>query len=260
MLTARAEDSAIVEYEVRDAVAWIHLNRPHRLNAVIPQLIEELGSALLRASDDGVGAAVIAGRGRAFCAGYDLKHERGTRTELQHRRQIDLTHDVTRHIRRAPFAVIASVQGYALGNGCEFALASDYVIASDDAEFGFPEVGWDLSVTGGLTALLVESIGVHRAKDLILRGERFSAIRAHELGLVGRLAKTSELERVTAEVAAEFAGKPMAALVRAKRAIDLASTSMLEAAYALETEQAIVAAQNRKALPVNHDFGRGSFA
>ena len=181
------DTSGTVEYEVDGGVAWVFLNRPHHLNAVIPQLVEELCEALVRSSKDEVGAAVIAGRGRAFCAGFDLKYDRGARSELAHRRQIDRVQDVTRLIRQAPFPVITAVHGYALGNGCEFALAGDLVIATEDAMFGFPEVSYGLSVTGGITELLVRAVGQYRAKELLFFSEQFASGRAKDWGLVNRV-------------------------------------------------------------------------
>lgn len=243
---APAEQISLVLYEVVDDVAWIHLNRPHRLNAVVPELIRELCLALERAIDEDVRAAVLGGSGRAFCSGYDLKSNRRPRPEFQHRRDIDRTHDVTRLIRRAPFAVIAAVKGYALGNGCEFALAADAIVAADDAQFGFPEVGWGLSVTGGVTALLTAAVGPHRAKRLILGGDWFSAQEAHDWGLAQQVAPATQVGKVAGELAHRWAARPPAAFARAKRSIDQAFAAELETAYALETEHSVAAAMGRE--------------
>jgi len=238
-----SDATRMVEYEIRSGVAWIFLNRPEKLNAVNPQLVIELIESLETASRNNVNAVVLAGRGDAFCSGYDLTQENGIRSEVEHRQQIERLHDVTRIIRMAPFAVVASVHGYALGNGCEFALACDFIVAADDVQFGFPEVQWGLGVTGGLTALLAESVGLHVAKSLILGTKRFSAGYAQELGLVSLITTRGELEDVTAEFAQGIASLPRNAFSRTKRLLNQPSDSALEIACGLETVDAI-AAQN----------------
>lgn len=244
MTKSPKSETNMIEYETRDGIVWIWFNRPHRLNAVIPEMVQQLIGCLEQALDQGPGAVVLAGRGAAFCAGYDLKQEQVERKESAHRRQVERLHDVTRLIRRAPFPVIASVHGYALGNGCEFALASDFVIAADNSQFGFPEVSWGLGVTGGGTALLAGSVGIHVAKNLILGGERFSAERAHQLGIVTLTTAADKLEQATTDFALRIADLPRDAFARSKRAIDLSLSSNLESAYALETEQSIVAGRD----------------
>jgi 2-(1,2-epoxy-1,2-dihydrophenyl)acetyl-CoA isomerase len=241
-----AETKRTVDYAFNDGIAWIHLARPERLNAVIPELVEDLCEALVRAGEDDAGVAVLAGRGRAFCAGFDLKHERGDRTELAHRRQVERIQDVTRLIRSAPYPVISAVHGYALGNGCEFALAGDHVIAAEDANFGFPEVSFGLSVTGGVTQLLVRAVGQYRAKELLFFGEQFSAKQALEWGLVSRVVPVSALAKEAEKAAKALLQRPRAALARAKRAIDLATAQGLESAFALEVEHAIISGRDRE--------------
>jgi enoyl-CoA hydratase/carnithine racemase len=251
-----AETLRTVDYELVDGgLAWIHLARPERLNAVIPELVDDLCIALERAVHDGAGVAVLAGRGRAFCAGFDLKEDRTNRTELSHRRQVERIQDVTRLIRRAPFVVITAVHGYALGNGCEFALAGDHVIAADDTRFGFPEVSFGLSVTGGITQQLVLAVGQYRAKQLVLFGEHFSAKQAHRWGLVNRVVPLSALHKEADEAAKALMERPRAALLRAKRALDLASSQGLEAAFALEIEHAIVSGRDGESHDAIAQFG-----
>src|SRR5215471_20194463 len=174
----------VVGYQVADGIAVVTLNRPHRLNAVVPELVEGLCAALSQARADQVGACVLTGAGRAFCSGYDLKQEPELISENEDRRRLQRTQDVTRLVRQAPFPVIAAVHGYALGAGCEFALCSDLVVAASDAQFGFPEVSVGLGVTGGISRLLPLAVGMARAKELVLLGEDYSAAQALELGLI----------------------------------------------------------------------------
>ncbi|MBV9793411.1 MAG: GNAT family N-acetyltransferase [Actinobacteria bacterium] len=230
------EVTMAVEYELADSVAWIRLNRPQRLNAVVPELVAGLIGAFARAEQDGARAVVLAGRGRAFCSGHDLKEPLPPETVLATRRRVDQIQEVTRAIRRFPGPVIAAVHGYALGAGCEFALGCDLVVAAEDAQFGFPEVSVGLSVTGGISRLLPLLVGPVRAKELLLLGERFGAVRAQEWGLVNQVAPAGEHEQVAAGIAARLRDRPALALALAKQALDRGAESALEEAMATETD------------------------
>ena len=226
----------VVDYELTESVAWIHLNRPHRLNAVVPELTAGLVTALARAGQDGARVVVLAGRGRAFCSGHDLKEQLPPETMLATRRRVDEIQEVTRAIRRFPGPVIAAVHGYALGAGCEFALGCDLVVAAEDAQFGFPEVSVGLSVTGGISRLLPLLTGPVRAKELLLLGERFGAARALELGLINRVAAAGQHEQAAAEIAVRLRAQPALALALAKQALDRGADSALEEAMATEVD------------------------
>jgi 2-(1,2-epoxy-1,2-dihydrophenyl)acetyl-CoA isomerase len=234
---AEKEDKVVaVDYELDESVARIYLNRPHRLNAVVPELTAGLVAALGRAEHDGARVAVLAGRGRAFCSGHDLKEPVPAETVLATRRRVDGIQEVTRAIRRFPGPVVAAVHGYALGAGCEFALGCDLVVAAQDAQFGFPEVSVGLSVTGGISRLLPLLVGPVRAKELLLLGERFGADRALELGLVNRVAPAGQHEQVAGEIAARLRDQPALALALAKQALDRGADCALEEAMGLETD------------------------
>jgi 2-(1,2-epoxy-1,2-dihydrophenyl)acetyl-CoA isomerase len=225
-----------VDYELSEAVARVYLNRPHRLNAVVPELTAGLVAALARAGEDGARVVVLAGRGRAFCSGYDLKEELPPETVLATRLRVEQIQDVTRAIRRFPGPVIAAVHGYALGAGCEFALGCDLVVAAEDAQFGFPEVSVGLSVTGGLSRLLPLLVGPVRAKELLMLGERFGAARALELGLVNQVAVAGQHEQAAAVIAARLREQPRLALALAKQALDRGADCALEEAMAAEVD------------------------
>jgi 2-(1,2-epoxy-1,2-dihydrophenyl)acetyl-CoA isomerase len=217
-----------VDYELDQSVARIYLNRPHRLNAVVPELTAGLVAALGRAGQDGARVVILAGRGRAFCSGFDLKEPRPAETVLATRIRVDGIQEVTRAIRRFPGPVVAAVHGYALGAGCEFALGCDLVVAAENAEFGFPEVSVGLSVTGGISRLLPLLVGPVRAKELLLLGDRFGASRALELGLVNRVAPAGQHEEVAAGIAARLRDQPALALALAKQALDRGAECALE--------------------------------
>jgi 2-(1,2-epoxy-1,2-dihydrophenyl)acetyl-CoA isomerase len=225
-----------VDFELADSVARIYLNRPHRLNAVVPELTDALVRALARAGQEGARVVVLAGRGRAFCSGHDLKEVLPPETVLATRLRVDQIQDVTRAIRRFPGPVIAAVHGYALGAGCEFALGCDLVVAGEDAQFGFPEVSVGLSVTGGISRLLPLLVGPVRAKELLLLGDRFTAARALELGLVNRVTAAGQHEQAAAEMAARLRDQPPLSLALAKQALDRGAECALEEAMAAEVD------------------------
>ena len=230
--------TSVVELAVEDGVARIRLNRPERLNAVVPELVDQLVRALARARAERVRAAVLAGNGRAFCSGHDLKAEAPVLEAAASRERLDRIQEVTREIRRAPFPVIAAVHGYALGAGCEFALGCDLVVAAENAKFGFPEVGVGLSVTGGISRLLTAAVGALKAKELILLGEHFGAAEAARFGLVARVVPDGEHERTALTLAADLTAKPPYALTLAKHAIDQGIDGTVEDAFAREVADA----------------------
>ena len=234
-----AQSDPVVAYQERGGIAVITLNRPNRLNAVVPELVEELCAALGRARRDDVGACVLTGAGRSFCAGHDLRQEHEPITEAEDTRRLHRVQDVTRLVRQAPFAVVAAVHGYALGAGCEFALCCDLIVASRDAEFGFPEVGVGLGVTGGISRLLPLTVGLAKAKELVLLGERFSAEQALELSLINWVVEPGQHLNIAMDVAARLRERPRAALARAKRALDVGPEVGIEAAFDVEIANAL---------------------
>ncbi len=228
-----------VLYDRGDSVVTIRLHRPERLNAMVPELIEDLCGALARATRDQAGAVVLAGGERAFCAGHDLKHLEDPVSEAEERRRLQRVQDVTRLIRQAPYPVIAAVRGYALGGGCEFALCSDLVVAANDAVFGFPEVSVGLSITGGISHVLPAAVGLAKAKELVLLGERFSAQEAARLGLVNFVVPSEEVEQRAVELATKLSGQPAHALALAKSVLDRGTQVDLESALDIEVANAL---------------------
>lgn len=247
-----------VIYQVDGDVAIVTLNRPHRLNAVIPSLVEGLCAALDRAISQDVGAAVLTGAGRAFSAGHDLRHEQPPLTEGQDRRQVQRLQDVTRKIRLAPFPVVAAVHGYALGAGCEFALCCDLIVATRDAIFGFPEVGVGLAVTGGISHLLPLTVGLPKAKELVLLGERFGAEEAHRLGLINRLAEPGQDVACATELARTLCGRPRQAIARAKNALNQGLETALEVSQEIEVASALALHNTPDANLAANEFRRRS--
>ena len=247
-----------VVYQVEKDVAQIRLNRPERLNAMVPQLVEELCVAFETAIRDEVRTAVLAGGERAFCAGHDLKHEDDAVSEAEERRRLERIQDVTRLIRRAPFPVIAAVRGWALGGGCEFALCCDLVVAADDAIFGFPEVAVGLSVTGGISHVLPIAVGLAKAKELVLLGRRFTAVEALNLGLVNTIVPSEEVEPRALEMATELAHRPRHSLALAKCALDRGPQVDLETTLEGEVSSALTTRGTPDAVRAAEEFRQRS--
>lgn len=226
-----------VDYALDDDIAVIWLNRPERLNAVVAELVDDLLEALDAAAHSDARAVVLAGRGRAFCAGHDLKEPI---PEGDSRPRLDRLQDVTRRLRGLRQPVIAAVHGYAIGAGAEFAMGCDLILAAEDAVFAFPEVSLGLSVTGAASRLLPLLVGPIKAKELLLLGERFNGTRAHELGLVNAVVPADDLMNTALEWAGRIAAHPAAAATMAKRALDSGIDSSLESALEVEVGHALI--------------------
>lgn len=228
---------AVVETEISGGVGIVRLNRPECLNAVNTALVEHLVAALDEVTRAEVGAVLLTGRGRAFCAGHDLKAPPEDPATV--RARLDRIQDVTRRIRSCPAPVIAAVQGHAVGAGAEFALGCDLVIAADDARFRFPEVGLGLSVTGGASKLLPLLVGPLKAKEIVLFGDTIDAAEASRLGLVNAVVPVDALLPTALQWAARLADRPRTPLAMAKEALDAGIDHALESALHLEIRHAI---------------------
>jgi len=184
-----------VLYETRNGVAWITINRPEKLNALTRQAWREIASALdIAEKDPAAAAAAITGAGRAFCAGDDVK-ELDILTDAQAVKGLcdDILHLFDR-IELLEKPVIAAVNGLAYGGGCEIALASDIVIASQEATFAQPEAR--LGVWPFYAALrLPAAVGKAKAMGMMLTGEPISAAEAERMGIVTKVVPADQLTR-----------------------------------------------------------------
>ncbi|MCL6446616.1 MAG: enoyl-CoA hydratase/isomerase family protein [Armatimonadetes bacterium] len=218
-------------------VGILSFNRPRAMNAISTQMARELLAALEELElDDEVFAAVLTAEGdRAFCVGADLK-ERKDMSKEDMKKQRALFVRAFTAVAAFPKPLVAAVNGYALGGGCEFALGCDFIIASENAAFGLPEVGLAIIPGGGGTQLLPRVIGRNKAKELIFTGRRISAAEACRLGLVNYVVPPAELMDKTMEIMAEIVKNGPIALRQAKRAINLGVELDLNTALALEAE------------------------
>lgn len=215
-------------FERRDRVGIITINRPDKRNALNIKTREE-GAALLDQlrDDDSVGVVVITGAGdKAFIAGADIGEFAGRTAMMQ--RDVMTARSLFTAIDTFPKPIIAMVNGYCLGGGCELALACDIRIASDTASFGQPEINLGIIPGGGGTQRLTRLVGEGKAMEMILTGEIIDAKTAFSIGLVNHVVPAAELETKTMEIANRIAEKSPIALSLAKESVKLASRSNLD--------------------------------
>jgi enoyl-CoA hydratase len=232
MLPTEGRQMDYVRVEREDGVAVLTIDRQEKLNALDPQVTEEIGQALLELEAEGPRAIIVTGAGeRSFVAGADIS-AMSVMSPLEAKRFSEIGHAAMALLDRGPIPTIAAVNGYALGGGCEVALACDVRIAAENATFGFPEVSLGILPGMGGTQRLPRLIGPAFAKELIFTGRRIGAKEAHEIGLVNRVVSRGEALKVAKELAAEIAANGPLAVRHAKaatnRAMDVDLVSGLE--------------------------------
>lgn len=245
--------------ERRERVGLITLNRPKSLNALNLQMASEVVSSLKDFdADDRIGAVVITGSPRAFAAGADIEEmAEKTLVELLSN-DIFADWDQMRLIKKP---VIAAVSGFALGGGFELAMLCDFIIATEDAQFGLPEIKLGILPGIGGTQRLSKSIGKALAMDLILTGRTIDAPEAKSAGIVARVVPSGELLQTALEAAHQIAGLNAPAVAMAKEAVNRAfETSLSEgvlherrlfqAAFATDGQKEGMAAFVAKRAPV----------
>ncbi len=226
-----------VRVEREGDVAVLTIDRQEKLNALNPQVTEEIGQALLDLESEELRAIIVTGAGeRAFVAGADIA-AMNEMSPLEAKRFAEISNASMALLDRSPIPTIAAVNGYALGGGCEVALACDIRVAAENASFGFPEVGLGILPGMGGTQRLPRLIGPALAKELIFTGRRISAEEAKDIGLVNRVVPQGEALSAAKDIAAEIsANGPLAvrhAKAAANRSLDVDLVSGLE----YETDQ-----------------------
>jgi enoyl-CoA hydratase len=214
--------------EKRDRVAIITINRPDKRNALNIKTREE-GAALLEElrNDSSVGVVVFTGAGdKAFIAGADIAEFAGRTSITQ--RDVMMGRSLFTAIDTFPKPVIAMINGFCLGGGCELALACDIRVASEKAQFGQPEINLGIIPGGGGTQRLTRLVGEGKAMELILTGQFIDAQTAYSIGLVNHVVPADQLEAKTMEIAQQIARKSPIALQLAKEAVKIASRSNLD--------------------------------
>jgi enoyl-CoA hydratase/carnithine racemase len=217
----------LVETTVEDQVALLRLNRPEARNALSPEMMERIAGELERLDPDPeVRCAVIAGSEKVFAAGADIKamSERSFAEALRHPAA-----SFWRRLAAIRTPLVAAVSGYALGGGCELALACDMIVAARSAQFGQPEINLGIIPGGGGTQRLARVIGKQRAMEYVLTGERFDAETAQRLGLVNRVADDEGWLEEAMGLARTVAAQPPIAARLAKQAVLAAEETGLAA-------------------------------
>ena len=231
----------VLTEDAGEGVRILTLNRPHRLNAIVPELLDDLIAALEAADrDPAIGAVVLTGAGRAFCSGDDLK-EFGSQVanEASTRAYIERIQDVTRAVMLGDTPVVGAVRGWAVGGGLEWAINCDFAIAAEGTRFFFPEISLGVFVTGGVTELLPRLVGLQRARELIMLGERFDAAQAREWGLIWKVVRDGDLMAEALALARRIAALPPGPVRDLRRILARRSGGGLEAAMAAETEATV---------------------
>jgi enoyl-CoA hydratase len=221
-----------IDLDRDEGVVTITIDRPDRLNAMNVETLEALEEALDDARD--ARALVLMGAGDdAFVAGADIAYMADL-TVPEAQAYAELGHRVTDTIETFPCPVIAAVNGYAFGGGCELALAADLRVAAESAVLGQTEIELGIVPGWGGTQRLSRLVGDERARRLVFFGERVSAPEAHEIGLVGDVVADDDLDAHVAEMASALAAKPKHALQAAKESLNQAHESHLSAGLTYE--------------------------
>ena len=212
--------------ETRGRVGLITLNRPKALNALCVALIDELGEALdAFEADDEVGAIVLTGSEKAFAAGADIKEMAG-KTYMDAYLQDFITVGWQR-VSTVRKPIIAAVNGYALGGGCEVAMMCDFILAGDTAKFGQPEITIGTIPGAGGTQRLTRFVGKSKAMEMCLTGRQMDAAEAERCGLVSRVVPAADLVDEAVKTADRIAGMSRPVVMMAKEAVDAAYETTL---------------------------------
>ena len=235
---AEPEQLVLVEYVCDGRVAIITLNRPHADNAITTelaaQLIEVLETIAARPS---VRVAVITGTGeRAFSVGGDL-YQRKNMTQEQWLRQRQVFDRMLYTLRQLRRPIIAAVHGMAYGGGCEIAISTDFIIASDDAVFGQPEAMVGLSAGGGSPVFLPRVLPPGMAMQMLMTGEPITAQEAHRLGMVNETHPRTGLMTAVLSIAEKIANNSPTAVQSVKRAMQMGQGEPVEQAVAIMMEE-----------------------
>lgn len=226
-----------LRFEVQEGIARLTITRPKALNALNSEVLTELEQVLKEVTDKAeIRVLLITGEGeKAFVAGADIA-EMLEKSPLEARRFAQHGQNVFARLEELPIPVLAAINGFALGGGCELAMACDIRIAAEHAKFGQPETG--LGITPGFagTQRLARLVGAGRALELILSGATIDAAEAWRIGLVNKVAPKNQLLEAAMDLARKLAARSPVALELSKKAVYKGSETDFNTAQAYETE------------------------
>jgi len=203
-----------LKYEEREKVAIVQLNRPQALNALNDELMHELNDLLVKIdNDNNIGCIVLTGSEKAFAAGADIKEMKDNTAIGAYSKQLLGHWDNITKIRKP---IIAAVNGYALGGGCELAMMCDIILAGNTAKFGQPEVVIGTIPGGGASQRLSKAVGKSKAMEMILTGAHIDANEAEKFGLVSRVVESGKLVDEAVKMGQKIASfsKPIIAMAK----------------------------------------------
>jgi enoyl-CoA hydratase len=225
-----------IVFKKRGGIGWIQFNRPERLNAINPEVLADLETAVVNCEeDDSIRVVVFMGSDKAFVAGADIEHM--AKGDIKSAYKLtDLTMRVQERIADLPKPTIAAISGYALGGGCELALCCDFRIAADNAVLGQPEITLGIIPGGGGTQRLPRLVGLGAATELIFTGEMIKADRAERIGLVSKVVPLDQLEPEAEALASKLMERPALALRAAKTALRKGLSTSLKEGLQIEQD------------------------
>lgn len=225
-----------VLFAVEDGVATLTFNRPDRLNALNAEMFRDIAAVFDRVRQNpDIRALILTGQGRAFIAGADIK-ELSESEPLQARQISSVGQEVMSKVEQLSVPVVAAVNGFALGGGCEMAMACDIIYASEEAKFGQPEINLGVIPGFGGTQRLARLVGLGLAKDLCFTGRTIDAAEAKAIGLVARVFPAADLMKESLRAARIMAQKGRFVMQAMKQVMDRGVGLDLRSGLALEAD------------------------
>lgn len=239
-----------------DGTRAITLNRPASLNSMNRQLIDDVAAAFDDAhGDEATRVIVFTGAGRAFCAGDDRREHVHPANEAEARDLVNAIQRCTEAIMFGSKPVVGAINGWAVGGGFEWAINCDFPIWGESAKGFFPEVSLNLFVTGAVSSLLPALVGLNKAREMLLLGQRYTATELHDLGVAWRVVPDDQLQLEAAAVAATLAALPTLSVQAMKRTLNATAATDLRAALSAETEATVAGFLDPLTTQLLQDFG-----
>lgn len=244
-----------IESTLTGSVRTIALNRPDSLNAMNAALIRDVALAFDDANrDEQTRVIIFTGKGRAFCAGDDRNAHVHPESEAEARAMVDAIQRATRAIVFGAKPVVGAINGWAVGGGFEWAINCDFPVWGKSAKAFFPEVSLNLFVTGAVTSLLPNIVGLNKAREMLMLGERYTADELRECGVAWRVVADDRLMEEAMGVAEKLAAQPRLSLYAMKRVLNQAGAAEINRALDLETEATVAGFLDPETTRLLKDF------